>query len=308
MSQNPSIPGLPFDPREKGPFDVARDAWEWTRRTVDENTVELATLGVVLVGLALYFKPEIPTLPNWLVVGLIASGLASGTAWSVGKAVAEALYEPNSVLLSEQNAVNGDQRLIELAPDRFEELRVTNHNGAKRGREFLHEVRINGRRAYEVDRYDAESNVAVASWQAGVSNSEIRREKSRIAKIKTELEREADKALEVMTNNSALLRRQASLVANRLIAVAEDVEVPNGGALHEEMSEMLEDEDPAEALLDDRGDDLKAGDRDDEQASDDEGGVEPDPDGDVFQRAAADAAGSRGGDAVATDGGESREQ
>lgn len=302
---NPRVPGIPFDPREKGPFEVASDAASWTKRKVDENTLEFAALGVAVLGLLLWFKPEVPTLPTWVLVAGIASALSSGTAWSVGKGIAEALYSPNSVLLKEVNAMNGDTGLIEVSPDRFEELRVVNQNGKARDRDFLHLITVNGRRAYEVDRYHAEANVAVASWQAGVSNSEIRRNKSAIKKIKTTLEQEADKALEVMANNSSLLRKQASLVANRLIAVAEDVEVPNGGGLHEEMSSMLEEEDPAEALLDARSDGLEQVDGDDtddvDEPVDDESEVV-----DVFDRA-ADLEATGAANVAATDGGEPRE-
>jgi hypothetical protein len=304
-----SIPLIPFDPRQKGPMDVARDAYSRAAEFADENSrVLLAVGGLVLLG-AWHYDVGLPRVPNWVLVALLAFTIASPTAWVVFVRLARALHTKQSVLLSEQNAATGDQRLIEIAPDRFEDLRVVSHNGNHReDRSYLHDVYINGRRAYEVDQYFAEANVAVASWQAGVSNSEMRRERAKISEIKTDLEREADKALELLANSSSIIRKQVREVSNRVIEVAEEVETPGDAHLHEALNDGLE-EDPAEALLADRRDGHDGGDADGGRAEQGEpdvedlvaGTVEPDPNGDVYERAAAQMADTSD---VATDGGE----
>ena len=241
---------LGFDPKRVGPADLLRGALGSLRSGVSDNLpVVLGTL-VATAALALYFDVSLPRPPNWVVVVVLASVLAAPSAWVVGKRLARALYQPDDVLLSMQDPTSGDQRLIRVAPDRFSDMRVVSNNDRERDRSFLHEVRINGRRAYEVDEYDTERNVAVASWQAGTSNSQIRRDRAEIKRIKTSLEREADKALELLANHPNILREQAREVSNRLIKVAEGVEVPSGGELHSRLGDKLDEADPSEDLLD----------------------------------------------------------
>lgn len=241
--------GRKFDPRETGPLDLLR-SWRFRLgRFADDNSTE-CIIGFVLLVLGVwYFDVGFPTLPNWMLVGIAATAFAAAPSLWLGWRLAKELYEPDNVLLSVQNPANGDQDLVWLAPERFDALEVLNHNDKKRDRGFLHEVLVNGRRAYEVDRYDREENVAVASWQAGVSNSAIRRDRSEIKRIKTSLEQEADKALELLANHPDILRQQAREVSNRLVKVAEGVEVPQGGNLHERLSDLLEEADPSEDLL-----------------------------------------------------------
>jgi len=269
---------LPINPREHGPVDLARMANDRVRAFVDENALPLILAFALLTVGAWHYDVSLPRLPNWLLVGILATVVAaipaSWTGWKLGKA----LHKPTHVLLSVQNPANGDQKLVWLAPERFDSMRVLNHNDKLRERDFLHEVRVNGRRAYEVDQYNAEQNVAVASWQAGVSNSEMRRKKSSIQRIKTTLEEEADKSLELLANHPDILRQQAREVSNRIVKVAEGVEVPQGGELHEQMGKILEEADPSEDLLEGTSD-LQNG------LDEDEGETLEDELGDIFDRA-----------------------
>lgn len=277
----PASSTLPFDPKKVGPFDVARMALSRTRAFVVENLLVLGASTVVLVVAAWYFEVQVPRVPNWILVGVLASTLAAPSAWFVGRWLARALYQPDDELLSIVDPSTGDQELVRVAPDRFAEMTVLNHNDKRRDRGFLHVVSVNGRRAYEVDSYDPAENVAVASWQAGVSNAEIRRDRSAIKRIKTSLEREADKSLELLANHPNILREQAREVSNRVIKVAEGVEVPQGGELHSRLGRLLDEADPS--------DDLLADDGDDEEDSTD-GAVDLDPDDEellgIFGRAA----------------------
>lgn len=254
MSQT-RIPFVPFDPTEVGPLDVLSAARYRTRSFVNEHAKVLIPSGVVLVALLVWAHVEHglswPGLPNWLKAGLLGSGVMLPWAYIVGSKLAKGLHRDDSVILSVTDATNGDQDLLRISPDTFDRMTVLNHNDKERGREFLHIVRINGVAAYEVDRYDADKNVAVASWQAGASNREIRRDRRVIKRIKTTLEREADKALEALVNHPEILRKQTSAVANRIIAVAEEVEQPGASGLHDELSDLLDEADPSQALLDD---------------------------------------------------------
>lgn len=260
MSGRSRIPFIPFDPTEVGPADVYRAKKRATVEFVEENATVLIIILGGLVGGAWHFGWSLPRIPNWILVGVLASAFASVWAWLIGVKLARALHTPDSVLLSVQNAITGDQRLVTVAPDRFEAMTIKSENGDERGRDYLHQVMINGRRAYEVSRYDREANVAVASWQAGVSNAEIRRDRSQIEYVKTTLERDADKALELLANHPSILREQASTVSNELIRVVEGIETPGGAKLFDEMRKLRDEADPSADLLGDDGEDGGDGD------------------------------------------------
>jgi len=243
---------LGFDPRETGPLDLFAQARDRVSQVLDTYGTVLIASATVLIAVAWWQGVQVPTLPNWLRIALITSALASGSAWVVGKRLARWVHTPDDVLLSVQHAKNGDQRLIRISPDRLDTMRILNHNGEQRDREFLHRPQINGRMAYEVDRYHVEQNTALASWQAGVSNSEIRADRASIDRIKTTLEREADKALELAANHSAIVREHATEVAHYLIATVEGVEVPHedgGQRLDDRLTDVLDQGDVSEQLL-----------------------------------------------------------
>jgi hypothetical protein len=244
-----SIPLLPFDPRERGPGDVVRDAYDRVARVVDEHFTVLAVSTVALTGLAAWQGvPEIG-VPTWAKVGLIGLGLSAATSWYLGRGLARGLHARETVLIRELDAKTGDERLIELAPDTFDDLTVTTQYGDERDRSYLTRVSINGRTAYEVDKYVDDVNLAYASWQAGASNGELRASRKRIDDIKTELEAEADKSLELLANHPSILREQAKTVSMRILRVAEGVDVPGGDSLHEDLAERLDDADPSSDLL-----------------------------------------------------------
>ena len=257
-----------FDPTQVGPLDLLA---LWNRRVGrfwEKNSRVLIGAAVALIIAAWHFGISFPEVPNWMLVGLLATLAAALPATWTGRRLAQALYKPNHELLSITNPVTGDQKLVFVAPERFDEMTVLNHNDKKRDRGFLHEIRVNGRKAWEVDSYNREQNVAVASWQAGVSSRAIRRDRSRYDYIIGALEEEADKSLELLANHPNILRKQAAEVSNRIIQTAEGVEVPDGGKLHERLSSMLEEADPSTDLLE--GDD---GDDSDEEAAPDDGTI-----------------------------------
>lgn len=245
-----TLPFLPFDPREVGPFELAKAKLSGIKRVSEDNAPYLIIATVVLVALGLHYGVSIPRPPNVLILVAIATVVATLVGYPVGIKIGRGLDETETILLSEQNPINGSQRLLRLAPHRFEDMEVENHNGETRSQSFLKTVVINGEKAYEVDSYDTETNTAIASWQAGASNSSIRADRNQIKRIKTSLEEEADKALELLTSHPEILRKQATEVSMEIIRVAEEVEVPGGGQLHEELSASLDEADPSEELLD----------------------------------------------------------
>lgn len=275
------------DPKERGPVDIIADSWERLLEFVDDNAKVLipsaAAAFVAFVAIWVYFDLSRPSMPNWFWVAVITTIIAAPYGWILGKNMAAGLYESDVEVLSLQDPASGDQRLKKVDPDRFSEMTIVNHNDKQREHDFLHRVRINGVMCWEVDDYDPENNLAVASWMAGESNSSIRADRRQIRRIKNDLEREADKAMELMANYPEIIRKHAVEVANRLVKASVGIEIPNGSKLHERLTKTIEDADPSEDLLSNNDAD---GDRDNDPDAVDLD-LDADSDADLFDRAAA---------------------
>lgn len=263
MTKGTQLP-LIGDPKRRGPVDIVREWHERAQEFVDEHAkILIPTVAVVFLGLvALVVTQDLsmPEVPNWVWVALIVSVIAAPYGYLLGSRLAKGLYSADVELLAIQKPVSGDIKLLTVDPDRFDDMDVVTHNGKIRDTDFLKSIRVNGVRAYEVDAYVPDRNTAVASWQAGETNSSIRAQKRQIKRIKTDLEREADKAMELLANYPEILRKHAQEIANRLIKASVGIELPEGEKLHERLSDTIEDADPSEdLLLDEHGDD----DRDD---------------------------------------------
>ena len=253
MSDPRDLPLIDFDPREEGPAETARRKWSEFKSWVSENQL-LAGVGATLLTALLIFAAAeglVPPVPNWLRVALVVSLLGSGTYLFVGMRSADALYRPDAELLVVLDAGSGDLGLKRLAPERFEELSVESPNGKERAKDVLRTVRVNGVRAYEVDSYREEENVAVTSWQAEATNREIRLHKNRLRDVKKELEEEVDQTFELLINSSSIVREHSSEIANEIIHVAEEVETPTDSTLSERLAERLQEAEPDDDLLGD---------------------------------------------------------
>lgn len=291
MSDGVSIPLIPFDPRKIGPKELlAQKTRGLTTFLARHGKVTIGAV-VALIVAGLYFGVPTPDVPGWAKVAVVVIVIAAPYGWFFAVRLARGLYNRDAILLSEQNSVNGDQRIIRLAPDRWEDLAVFDHEGKPRDRSYLHEVVINGERAFEVDAYDGDLNMAISSWMAGATNSEIRAHREQVGTIKTDLEEEADKAIEAIIHNPQTVREALKEASMEIVKVAEDVEIPGDRDLSRSLAETLEDSEVSEDLL---GDDLKT--RDD--------GTPGAPD--VFDRA-RDMVDGRSGLAASATGGERRD-
>lgn len=249
------LPLLPIDPTEVGPRDLAQQAVADARETIGANPYVSGGIAAVSLGIWAWAGFWTPSLPNWLKVAILASLAAGLIAWYLGKGLGDGLHSVDDVLLSQQNPLTGDQQLTRVSPSRFADMDVVNRQGVEKDRQYLHTVVVNGVQAYEVDRYYPDQNTAVASWQAGVSNSEMRRKAAAIDRVKGDLEREANKSLEVLANNPDIVREQTAQVANRLIQITEGIETPADGGLHDMLAESIDEADPSKDLIGDIGTD-----------------------------------------------------
>src|SRR6056297_3373835 len=144
-----------FDPAEVGPVDLAKAASAQLLGFVTHRVYGTITgvLLLVLTGLMWHYEVTVPAAPNWVLVSLAATVFAAPSAWFVGTRVGAWLYSSETIVLHEVNPKTGDVRMLQVAPDRFEQMDVFNENGKERDRDFLHRITVNGRVGYEVNRY-----------------------------------------------------------------------------------------------------------------------------------------------------------
>lgn len=300
-----SIPGVPFDPRRVGPLDLAIAAVRRTHAWLVDHSTGLIAGVVALIALqAVVFAQygfifiRVPSLPNWVLVMILTFMFFTPFASVAGVLLGRGLYNDDTVLISVQSANEGDQRIKHVSPDRFDSMTIVSQNGDVRGSSYLQQVSINGNRAYEVDTFDEERDVLVASDMAGRTNQEIRSDRLAIRKIKTDMEAQVDEAVEMKANARDIIRERGAKVANWLIRTAQGATIPNGAELFDDMEDSLDDVEPLadmeHAKLDEERDD--GDDRDRDGGADDGAGVGVNVD--IFERAERQAA---------TDGGSGEE-
>jgi len=246
---------LPFDPRQYGPFDLWSDIKSWMSSR-DRELLAVGVIGVIGLAVANARYGVSISIPGWvrIYIGSVIAALLIGI-YPVRKTV-ETLWDSEMVPLVVLDAANGDIGVIELSPARFRDLTVVDHGGERHDSSFLREVSLmGGRRAYEVDEFDPERNVAVSSWMSGATNRDIRRHKHTVKYLKEELSREADKSLDALVNAPEVLREQGAVIANSMIRTAEGVESPSeeSADVYDQMWERVSDTDRSEELLQDRG-------------------------------------------------------
>lgn len=235
---------LPFDPTETSPGDVYRGTREW----IDDNsTILIASSAAVAIALIVavgIYDMAIPSVPMWIKVFAGASIGAAAIAYLPGRALVEFLYQPETIVLVEVDAASGDLAVHEISPDRFNEITVVDHADQEHPRSFLHKISTMKGVGYEVDRYDVESNIAVASWMAGATDKEIRATEFAVQDIKRNLSIQADRAYDLEVNQESIIRAALSEVANDMIRTSQGVRVPNGDLISESINKILDREVP----------------------------------------------------------------
>lgn len=263
------IPLLGVDPEEVGPVELVRMKYRgflgWARQPIIAVALIASTVGLVLG--AAYLGVQWPGIPTWGWVAFWTSVFGSIAAWFVGKRLADEIHDPDMVHLSVLDTYSGDQRLAKVPPEAFRDATIVSHEWEgetpipdeyRVGREQLHEVVINGQRHYEVDSYDPVLNVAITSWQAGRSNNDIRTDHDQIEQIKTEMNYEINKVYELLANETETIRKAVAVQTNKVVRVAQDVELPDGADLgvHESLNDVFDSENLSDDLREQKLTDL----------------------------------------------------
>jgi len=234
---------LPFDPRRRGPKDLLGDlrAWSYRRRFWIAGAIVLVGIGYYVVS------PDaegLPSLPQWLRVALVAGAVSIPLGIYLGRRVGSFLSPSRGYLVSQLNARDGDQDLVRISEERHRDLRVLDHAGEERPRDYLNRVVVNGERALECDAYYPRENVAVSSWQAGKSNHEIREHEHMTDQIKTELDRAAQAGMKAEMEKpqevAAEVRRHSALLIGAVEGVLNPSDVDLEAIKVESEAERME--------------------------------------------------------------------
>lgn len=271
-----------FDPRREGPVEVANRLAEWVSVNIF-RILGVGLAGVVTLGVGVerswWTIPEVPTA-IWVLLSGALAGVVLG-AYPIYR-VLLSIWHEDVIRLVELDPRSGDLSVWSVSEERFRDLRVVDHKGREQDPStFLNGITLgSGERGYEVDHYDHEHNVAVASWMAGARNREIRRHERAIDYVKRELSVEADKTLDQLINSGDVLRQQGKAVGLHLIKTIEGIQTPDSEdtALYDQMFDVLAEHDATDDILtdgslDDPEDAIRAFTREHE---DDESGSESD--------------------------------
>lgn len=245
---------LPFDPREDSPKDVYRNSKTWVR----ERRYWVAAAIGLLVAIGAYrayvgldpVPVGLDDVPPWGWVGLAAGIPAAPVAVWGGLKVGRVLNPSKGKLVSQLDAMDGGQELLRISEDRYRDLRVLDYTGTERPRDYLKEVSVNGESAVEVDAYYPTRNVAVAAWQAGATNHDIRKHEHETRQIKTEQDRRANEGLKASMEKPQEVAAEVRKHSNVLVGAVEGVVTPGEVDLAA-LSDQLDDEemDPSDDHL-----------------------------------------------------------
>lgn len=293
--QNP-LERLP-NPRQVGPLDLAAAGWQrfgaWLHRWRHYLAGAVALVAViqvvVFVDSGVWFLHP-PRIPNWLLVVLLPAPILLVGSAVFGAVATAKVDSQNTVLLSVLTSDDGDQQLQHVSQDTWADMRVVNQSGRVKGRDYLQTVVVNGVRAYEVDDYWRDGNVAIASSMAGRRDYDMRKDRHEIARAKSELERENDRMWDALVSHGDHVRDHASTVANHLIRTVEGVRVPDGASLYDDLQASLDNGPDLVDELDLTEFDPNADDRADQDDQDDDDSGDQDvvdAVGTIFERAKA---------------------
>jgi len=223
-----------INPRTTGPRDMVRRFRSWL------HSKRFWVAGVAIAaGIAIYVLGfPTPDLPTWWDVAVVGGGLATILGYPAGKRVGVLFSNPDYRIIDQLDAKTADQLTIRISTERYQNMTVYDHDGNERTADYLKRKTWNGEPAVEVDRYYPVINAAVGSWQAGATNKELREYESRVNEVKTELEKEANAAIQARVDAEEKARRQAQEVANELLAVYEGVTSPADSDLSERLGDI----------------------------------------------------------------------
>jgi len=230
---------------------------------------------VVLLGIA-YAVAEGYAVPR--TVKVFGLAFAAGSLLGVPAAgrLVDWLYSPPYTYLVDLDPVGSDFAIWELPPAVWRDLEVE-------GGGELYDLRA-AAPAYEVQTYDPEENRAKGTWRGTATDTELIKNRTKIAEVRGELEEQARRGFAYEVARAGIVRRGVSRILRAFVQDFEAEGVYNGEAVQKAAERFfksldldLEDEGVTGGLGDDgtfaeenlSGIEFVFGeDRDDQEASD----------------------------------------
>ncbi|WP_435145637.1 hypothetical protein [Halobaculum sp. P14] len=237
-----------------------------TESLVDAVSDNLRTLIVVAVGYVAAVEmelvsmgyPELPSLPGWWQLVVLAAIAVAVVGWIVGSKLAELLPDPVGTILVAQEAHDATGGAIyELNDEAWQQLEVVDGE--------LYPWSASPHDVYECRRFNPDTWTAVANWKGTKPASELSSQTDRdeimrqIRELREEHEQEARYGRMVRQSLPSLLRALDKRRAQAMNAALEDTVSPTWD--DKPIDEMIADRVPDRALPDYM--------RDDEDSTDD---------------------------------------
>lgn len=182
------------------------------KNSIQENSREIAALGVLYVAYVEFGGGEYPEVPEWapLVVG--AAVAAGFVALFTSGVLEDLLPEEHGVYLQQVNSYRTEELPVwELTEDKFADLTVVNGP--------LNPMPENVHESYEVFAYDRDRNLAVGTWRKSrpasqiVGHNNVDDALDVVRELRNYMEPEARKGHQIRQNVSGIIR---TLDARRL--------------------------------------------------------------------------------------------
>lgn len=192
-------------------------------------------LGVILV--VWWTGLSADSIPSWGWVAIITTLATLPYGIAIALFAISLVFEPHDVVLVELEPETGDIAVHDVATEKYQDLVVIDANGSEIGKEYLQEVDVKkAGRAFEVTSYDPDRNVAEVSWMGEATNREIRRHQSLVQQIKESLSPLARSYRDMHARMDVVIEDKVSDSMNAMLAMIEDVDLPPGEQLHDQMS------------------------------------------------------------------------
>jgi len=181
---------------------------EQLRRWIDANRkVAVGIVGAAIAYLVVV-KPEIP--PMVFVVG--GSLAVAGIVGYVGAEIIDWYTDdPEHIYYVKVGFPDGG--IWQLTPAKHERTQVIEGE--------LHELSWTTHRAYEVEDYEPELDLAVGTWRGSATNLELIEDRERIDEIRDDLEAMAQEGLSYRIKAGRATRQAVADILNGLLASAE---------------------------------------------------------------------------------------
>lgn len=177
------------------------------------------------------------SIPSWGWVAIITTVATLPYGVAIALFAISLVFEPHDVVLVELKPETGDIAVHDIATEKYNDLVVLDANGSEIGKEYLQEVDVKkAGRAFEVTSYNPDRNVAEVSWMGEATNREIRRHQSLVKQIKESLSPLARSYRDMHARMDVVIEDKVSDSMNAVLAMIEDVDLPPGEQLHEQMS------------------------------------------------------------------------